>query len=106
VTELPEEPELDEAAREALYRIATEALHNITKHARAQHVRISLAVDGGHADLHVEDDGVGFDADAQHAGHLGLQSMRERAEACGGTLVLRSAPGRGSALRVRIPSQR
>ena len=106
VTELPEEPELGEAAREALYRIATEALHNITKHARAQRVRIALAVEDGHAEMRVEDDGVGFDAAARHAGHLGLQSMRERAEACGGTLVVDSAPGRGSALRVRIPSQR
>jgi signal transduction histidine kinase len=53
--------------------------------------------------LLVADDGRGFDPRGEFPGHLGLQSMRERAAAVGGTLDIESAPGAGTRLRAHIP---
>ena len=55
-------------------------------------------------ELEISDDGVGFDAREDFPGHLGLRSMRERALRLGGTLEVRSAPGRGTTLQARIPA--
>lgn len=85
-----------------LYRIAQEALFNAARHARAPEVRVFLS---GHADqieLVVEDEGVGFDTGAPHAG-IGLTSMRERMRLVGGEMTIFSEPGEGTTLRVRIP---
>jgi signal transduction histidine kinase len=56
-------------------------------------------------DLVIEDDGVGFDPEADYSGHLGLKSMRERAEALGGSLSIDSRPGGGSRIQVSVPAQ-
>jgi signal transduction histidine kinase len=53
----------------------------------------------------VADDGRGFDPDASHPGHLGLHTMRERAEAVGGTLELSARPEAGTIVRRRVPAQ-
>jgi two-component system sensor histidine kinase UhpB len=91
----------------ALYRIVQEALTNVTKHAHANHVIISLTVQQG-LELVVADDGDGFDANAVsgrgRAGEWGLITMRERAEAIGGILTIESAPSRGTRLIVTIAS--
>jgi signal transduction histidine kinase len=102
-TDLGTEPDLPLAAKEALYRVAQEALHNIVKHARATHVRLALAATAGDVVLVVADDGAGFDAGAAFPGHLGLRTMRERAEAGGGALVLDSAPGGGTTVTLTLP---
>jgi PAS domain S-box-containing protein len=100
---LDDEPELPLAAKEALYRIAREALHNTIKHARARRASVSLkAVEDGYV-LEVVDDGVGFDTAAEYPGHLGLASMAERARAAGGRLSIESAAGRGTRVTVQIP---
>jgi len=52
--------------------------------------------------LEVIDDGVGFDPDGSYPGHLGLQSMRERAARLGGSLEIESAPGLGCRLRAQF----
>jgi signal transduction histidine kinase len=57
----------------------------------------------GWIELEIEDDGVGFDGGGEFPGHLGLRSMRERAERVGGELELRSAPGKGTRILARIP---
>jgi PAS domain S-box-containing protein len=88
---------------DALYRIAQEALHNIVKHARAGAVRIELAREGGEVVLRVTDDGVGFDPREVPDDHLGLAGMRSRAERVGGRLAVRSAPDRGTEIRVGVP---
>jgi PAS domain S-box-containing protein len=98
------EPELTLAAKEAVYRIAQEALHNTVKHARAKMVSLRLDPDDGGVVLEVADDGVGFDPHIAYPGHLGLVSMRERAAELGGELSIRSGPGEGARLRVRIPT--
>jgi PAS domain S-box-containing protein len=98
------EPDAPIEAKEAVYRIAQEALHNVVKHARARRVDLRLACDDdGHIELDVRDDGDGFDPLGDFAGHLGLRSMRERAVRLGGTLRIESAPGEGSRVSLRLP---
>jgi signal transduction histidine kinase len=117
-TELVPEPEVPLATKEALYRVAQEALHNVVKHARAQTVVVRLWCEEatrpadaapGHLQqtaptiyLQIEDDGIGFDTTQAFPGHLGLRSMRERVERLGGQLQLESRPGAGTRLWARI----
>lgn len=101
--DLRTEPDVPLAAKEALYRIAQEATHNVVKHARADSVEVVLRANGNDVVLKVADDGVGFDPDGRFPGHLGLQSMRERAAAVGGAVEVASTPGSGTRVTVRIP---
>jgi signal transduction histidine kinase len=95
--------------RVILFRIAQEALTNVRKHAEARHVFVSLrAVDGG-IFLSIRDDGVGFAgaagaAPASVPGHLGLQTMRERAELAGGSFSVSSREGSGTSVEAWIPA--
>jgi len=98
-----DEPGMSLAIKEALYRIAQEALQNAIRHARPTRLEVCLACESGSLTLEVSDDGVGFDPQADYPGHLGLQSMRERALGIGGTLEIISAPGQGTQVRARIP---
>ncbi|HEX6130056.1 MAG TPA: GAF domain-containing protein, partial [Candidatus Limnocylindria bacterium] len=91
---------------ESLYRIAQEALHNVVKHANAEHARIFLGQVGRELRLVVEDDGVGFDPVAVPRGHLGLVGMRQRAERIGGELHIVPRPGGGSRVKARVPIPR
>lgn len=98
-----EEPDASLPAKETVYRIAQEALHNVVKHARAKKVRVSLVCDPERMEIEVSDDGVGFDPNGDFPGHLGLRSMRERAARSGGAFEIESVPGGGTRVRVRIP---
>ncbi|MEX2159656.1 MAG: histidine kinase [Dehalococcoidia bacterium] len=100
----PPEPDASLRVKEAIYRIAQEALHNIAKHARAKRVWVTLEAVDGSLSLEVRDDGVGFDPSADFAGHLGLRSMRERAAKAGGKLDITSEVGSGSRIRVTLPA--
>jgi PAS domain S-box-containing protein len=102
-TEFCDEPDLSLAVKTALYRIGQETLNNVVKHARAAHVAVRLAQEGGAVVLQVADDGVGFDADGQFPGHLGLRLMRERAEEAGGTLSVGPGAQGGTVVEARIP---
>jgi PAS domain S-box-containing protein len=104
ITQLGQEPNLTLATREALYRIAREAVHNTIKHARAHSVRITMESVASGVLLEIADDGVGFDPDGEYPGHLGLTSIRERARGIGAEVNIRSAPGQGTTVRVRVPS--
>jgi signal transduction histidine kinase len=86
-----------------LYRIVQEALHNVVKHAQATAVMVEIAVRGGLLVVDIEDDGVGFHRPSQSSGSIGTQSMRERAQRWGGSVVLRSRSGKGGHVRVTIP---
>jgi len=101
--ELPNEPDVSPEAKEALYRIAQEAMHNAVKHSGAQALDLSVSLEGDEVLLSVADDGAGFDPSGSFPGHLGLRSMRERAERLGGTLRIESAPGEGTRIHARIP---
>lgn len=99
-------PRLPPAAAITLFRIAQEALNNITKHARATEVSIALEASAEGVVLTVADDGCGFDPAArpeQATRSLGMVSMRERAESIGGKLRVESAPGGGTRVIVEAP---
>lgn len=104
-TELRNEPDLALHAKQELYRIAQEALHNTVKHARAREVTLRLAQTAEGVTLVVHDDGAGFDTTASFPGHLGLHSMRERVASLGGSLQIESAPGQGTTVRAHLPAQ-
>ncbi|RMF91468.1 MAG: GAF domain-containing sensor histidine kinase [Nitrospinota bacterium] len=87
-----------------LLRIAQEALTNVRRHAQARRVWVQLTRDNGYVELTVADDGRGFDqALPQGRRHLGLASMRERAQSLDGQFTLATSPGRGTRVTVRIP---
>ena len=95
---------LPAAVEVAAYRIAQEALTNVTRHARATRATISLEQDDARLLVEVTDDGAGL-PDALHAG-VGLGSMRERAEELGGRLQVLPAPGGGTTVRAWLPVAR
>jgi signal transduction histidine kinase len=101
---VPEEPALDVLTSATLYRIASEALANVVRHAGATTVSVSLALRDGSAILEIRDDGRGIPATALgDARALGLIGMRERAEMLGGSAIIEGAPGRGTRIRVALP---
>ncbi len=85
---------LDMAFMRNVFLIYKEALHNIAKHAEAQHVTIAVETKQGRLTLHIRDDGRGFDASSKR-GH-GLANMRRRAETINGHLAIESQPGDGT----------
>lgn len=87
-----------------LYRIAQEGLRNIAKHAKAEEAQVTLVREDHAVVLSIRDSGVGFDSTAvRRAAGMGLASMRERAWLVHGDIVVRSHPGRGTAIEVRVP---
>jgi len=101
--EVPDDVELPMTVQSALLRIAQGAVANVVQHAGATSVRIELTTSGQAARLTITDDGSGFDpvtvaSDAGWSDSFGLRAMRERVAQFGGTLVVDSAPGRGTTL--------
>jgi two-component system sensor histidine kinase UhpB len=90
------------AVKEALFRIAQEQLNNITKHANAKKVTISLGNDDRRVGMTIRDDGIGFNLTQKRKG-IGMTNIITRAEALSGTAEVRSSPGKGCALAVEIP---
>jgi two-component system sensor histidine kinase UhpB len=92
-------------AQEVIYRVAQECLQNTAKHAGATAVNLSLEITDKSIRLRVGDNGAGFSVET--AGNrpmsFGLAGMRERAALSGGTLEVRSAPGKGAAVILRLP---
>jgi len=90
----------DERA-ETLLRMAREALRNVERHAGATHVMMCLqAIDDASLELRIEDNGVGFEPGAVPPGHYGLLGLREQAQLIDADLQIRSAPNRGTTLRI------
>jgi signal transduction histidine kinase len=97
------EQELPLAMQEELFWIAVEAFNNVVKHAQAQQVEVRLRLDRPTVCLEITDDGIGFDPEtAGQSGGMGLRNMAERVERLGGELEIKSAPGSGTAVRVRV----
>ncbi|HSV86200.1 MAG TPA: GAF domain-containing protein [Levilinea sp.] len=95
---------LPDAQAIALFHICQEALANIAKHARAQHVNITLWATAGRALLEVQDDGLGFEAEKVRLtlGH-GLSNMQTRARNAGGDVDFTSEPGHGTTVFAWVP---
>jgi signal transduction histidine kinase len=87
-----------------VFRIVQEALTNAVRHARAASVTVSVLNDEN-LEVIVDDDGIGFDPDAQSSRgrRLGLTSMRDRASSLGGRLIITSSPGKGATVRLEVP---
>lgn len=100
--ELDSEPDLSLDQKEALYRVAQEALHNTVKHARASTVTFRLIAQANEIVLEMRDDGKGFDATGSFPGHLGLRSMLERMSRVDGTLTIKSIPGEGTCIKAKL----
>jgi signal transduction histidine kinase len=98
-------PALSRAEEIVLLRGAQEALANVRRHASASAVVLRLSRVGSGEDaqvsVHVEDDGVGFDPAASVG--VGLAGLRDRAQEVGGDVDVRSAPGEGTRVTVRVP---
>ena len=95
-------PPLPAAVEVAAYRIVSEALNNVSRHAGARTCRVGIALDdGGILRLEVEDDGVGLPAEV--ATGIGLAAMRERAVELGGTCEAVPGAPRGTRVEARIP---
>ncbi len=86
----------------SVYFCVLEALQNIAKYASASRVDVALRSEGGELAFEVRDDGIGFDPATAPRG-TGLQGMADRIDAVGGTLRIRTAPGRGTTISATIP---
>jgi PAS domain S-box-containing protein len=99
---------LDPMIETECFRIAQEALTNVSRHARAQRVTVTLSIKDGQVHLYVRDDGIGFDVSATRqkavlGSSLGLLSMEERALLAGGGLEHNSAIGKGTEVHAWFP---
>jgi signal transduction histidine kinase len=100
--------EIQPILQDELYRIAGEAMRNGFRHAKARQIMVSIEYGAREFRLGVRDDGTGIDpkvlGQQGRAGHFGLVGMRERAELIGGGLEVRSQPGSGTQVELRIPA--
>jgi signal transduction histidine kinase len=95
--------ELDPELENVVYRIADEALTNVSRHSAASQATVALARRGGKIRLEIADDGSGFDVNAPVPdGHIGIKGMTERAEMVGGVVELSSDPGSGTTVRFEV----
>lgn len=108
VDDLPPLPWLDATAALQVLRIVQEALTNILKHAKARRVTIALKKTGDAVEVHIDDDGVGFDTSAASdapTGSKGLRNLRKRAQSLGGDVTFASQPGR-TCVTLMLPVRR
>lgn len=99
----------DSNTRTVLYRIAQEALTNVSRHAKGSHAEVIIQNPEGLIRMEIKDDGQGFEVDGTTQAktknnRLGLLGMRERVEMIGGTFCVESALGKGTTVRVEVPA--
>jgi signal transduction histidine kinase len=101
--------QLDIAKRTVLYRVAQEALTNVSRHAQASRVEVSIQKLADVVCMKIKDDGKSFQVERVLHGkgskRLGLLGMRERLEMIGGSLGIESEPGKGTTVIAKIPPQ-
>jgi two-component system, NarL family, sensor kinase len=96
-------PRLPPAVETTIFRIVQESLTNVRKHAGARSARVDLERHGDSVTLRVSDDGCGFDPTVVPEDRFGLEGIRQRSRLMGGEPSIRSAPGRGTTIEVRLP---
>jgi signal transduction histidine kinase len=100
----PLQTSLDSIEKTLLFRVVRELLTNVIKHARAQHVKISLKENGNELKLMVADDDIGLEVSNHAAAEgFGLFSIAERLGNLGGQLNIAFAPGQGAQISVTLP---
>lgn len=88
---------------QCIYRVAQEAVANVTHHANAKNLKVHLSFNDQGISLLVRDDGTGFkEPFNENANHFGLPGMRERAQLAGGKLTIDSQPGQGTTVRLTV----
>jgi signal transduction histidine kinase len=99
---------LNPIVRDEVYRIATEALRNSIRHARARRIEVEIRYGEQRLRIRIRDDGKGIDPSFldrdQAPGHWGLRGMRERAKLVGGNLEVWSKPETGTEVELNIPA--
>jgi signal transduction histidine kinase len=93
--------DIPDELKTCIYRVVQEALHNITRHAKAAKVDISLRQNAGKLVLTIDDDGQGFTPEQQKG--IGLLGMEERVKQLNGLFYVHSNPGDGTSVRVELP---
>ncbi len=110
---IPVETDIDEVGRPGcqamIFRASRELLANVSKHARASHVRVALHREGDEVTLEVADDGAGFDPEVLAArvaeGHIGLASLVVGIAATGGTVDVDTVPGSGTSVTITMTNE-
>ena len=97
-------PPLPDSTKETLVRALAESLTNIANHAKAQTVDVNLNVKDNTILLTVKDDGIGFDTSSIPSGHYGILGIKERVRLVNGSFEIQSANGKGTILKIEIPS--
>lgn len=95
---------IPDSVKTGLFRIFQESLTNVARHAKAEHVTVTLGQKDDHIVLSIEDDGKGFEK--QHSEDkrtLGILGMKERTAMMGGTYIINSIPGKGTTVIVSVP---
>jgi signal transduction histidine kinase len=100
---LSDESRLPADIETVVYRVVQEALTNVTRHARAAQVRVSVVVAAGRLRAEITDDGAGFEPTPEKLRSLGLAGMVERATLVGGEVRITSAPSAGTTVRLDLP---
>jgi signal transduction histidine kinase len=101
-------PPLDAEKKYFIYAAVRELVHNISKHADAKLVWLAMSAEPGEIMITVQDDGIGFDQAlvenlSHREGGFGLFHIQMRLEQFGGVLAIRSKPGEGTAISIKIP---
>jgi PAS domain S-box-containing protein len=94
---------LEAVLENALYRIVQEGLTNACKHSQSQKVRVALQQRGDQVRVEISDWGVGFEPSKVKEGCYGLEGIRQRARLLGGRATIKSTPGKGTRISVRLP---
>jgi signal transduction histidine kinase len=93
--------DLPDAFRTCIYRVVQEALHNATRHSKAAHVRVTVRREAGGVRAEIEDDGEGFQSQQEKG--MGMLGMEERVRHLGGDFQVKSEPGKGASICIRLP---
>ena len=103
-----DEEEIPDRLKILSYRFIQESLNNVAKHSQADQVKLTITKDEKHIYVRVEDNGCGFDVNHELSKddlskHMGIPNMRDRTELFGGSLMIRSEPGQGTAVEATWP---
>lgn len=102
-----EEKRLHKDLEIALFRTIQEALNNIQKHSKAKNFWVKVDFEGEKIQVNIRDDGKGFDSDLEvenyQSEQFGLSNMRERVISLGGEISIKSKPGKGSRVFIKVP---